>query len=264
MPTSLDFAIQLARRAGKLLAEQYQSAGITTNIKVDRSVVTNADIAADQLIAAAIRESYPDDLLMSEELNPTFPAETEPGPARSAWIVDPLDGTTNFSLGLHIWGTLLAHLKDGQPDTAVMYFPLLDEIYYAQRGEGAYLNGKRIQVHPPDDNHPFTFFACCSRTFRRYQVSVPYKIRILGSTGYSLSTVARGMSILGFEASPKIWDIAAAWLLVKEAGGVIETLDGSQPFPLQPGIDYARRSFPSLAAPTPELAARARQQIVPK
>ena len=76
--------------------------------------------------------------------------------------------------------------------------------------------------------------------------------------------VARGVSLLAFEATPKIWDIAAPWLLVQEAGGVIETLDGSQPFPLKPDIDYARQNYPTLAAATSDLAIRAHQQIIPK
>jgi len=264
MSTTLDFAIQLARQTGSLLLEHYQSTDLHTTVKVDRTAVTNADIAADRQIAIAVQESYPDDILLSEELNPALPGKAEERSARSIWIVDPLDGTTNFSLGLHIWGTLLARLVNGQPDTAVMYFPFIDEIYYAQRGEGAFFNGNRIQVQPPDDERPFSFFGCCSRTFRRYHMSVPYKVRILGSAGYNLCSVARGISLLGFEATPKIWDIAAGWLLISEAGGIIETLDNSQPFPLQSGIDYARRSFPTLAAATLELAARAHQQIVPK
>jgi myo-inositol-1(or 4)-monophosphatase len=263
MTTDLQYAIQTARKAGQLLLQYFHSANLQTNLKTDRSLVTEADLAVDRLITAAIQERYPDELLISEELQPDYP----PGKGRraqKAWIVDPLDGTTNFGLGLHFWGVLLARLVEGWPDTAVLYFPLIDELYSAQSGQGAYLNGKPIRVQTPNENRPLSFFACCSRTHRHYQVSVPYKTRILGSAAYTLCAVARGTAILGFEVSPKIWDIASAWLLVNEAGGAIETLDKSQPFPLRPGVDYPRQCYPTLAAATPELIKKARIQITPR
>ena len=231
--------------------------------RADRSLVTQADLEADRLIKSAIRQAYPDDFILSEERQP---GEADPGwsTGRAVWIVDPLDGTTNFSLGLHYWGVLLARLIDGRPEQAVLYFPVIDELYYARRGQGAYLNHATLHVKPPEANRPLSFFACCSRTHRLYQVSVPYKARILGSAAYTLCTVARSTAILGFEATAKIWDLAAPWLLVSEAGGIVEALDGSQPFPLIPGEDYATRSFPILAAANAELARRAHLQIIPK
>lgn len=256
------FAIDLALQAGALLLDYFRSGSLNPSLKGDRTVVTLADVASDRLIGAAIRAVYPDDLILSEESNPAY--HPAPGPAPAVWVVDPLDGTTNFSLGLHFWGVLLAHLVDGAPDTSVMYFPLLDELYVAQRGAGAYFNDQPLHVQPPSALSPLSFFACCSRTHARYRVSIPYKTRILGSTAYTLCAVARSIALIGFEATPKIWDLAAPWLLLHEAGGQIETYDPLAPFPLQPQVDYARQSFPILAAATPELIQRARQQIVPK
>ena len=263
MSEILEFTIQLADRVGKLLLEHFHSAEITTRIKPDQSAVTQADLAADKTIAAAIKQSYPGELLLSEELQPKVPpgiGET----LEAAWIIDPLDGTTNFSLGLHFWGVLITRLVDGWPDTAALYFPLIGELYSAKSGQGAFLNGQRIQVEHPDPERPLSFFACCSRTHQQYQVDIPYKTRILGSAAYTFCTVARGVAILGFEATPKIWDIAGAWLLVSEAGGVIETLDRSEPFPLQPGIHYGRQDYPTLAAASQQVAQRARRQIQPR
>ncbi len=256
------FAIDLALQAGALLLDYFRSGSLSPSLKGDKTVVTLADVASDRLIGEAIRAAYPADLILSEESNPAYrPAE---GAAPAVWIVDPLDGTTNFSLGLHFWGVLLARLVNGQPETSAMYFPLLDELYVAQRGVGAYFNDHPLHVQPPGALSPLSFFACCSRTHARYRVSLPYKTRILGSTAYTLCAVARSIAIVGFEATPKIWDLAAPWLLLNEAGGLIETYDSLVPFPLQPEIDYARQSFPVLAAATPELIQRARQQIVPK
>ena len=263
MDTHLAYAIQLAQDVGKLLLGYFQSNDLQAELKSDRSVVTQADLEADRVIKAAIRRHYLDELLLSEERQPSE-ADVELATDRAVWIIDPLDGTTNFSLGLHYWGVLLARLVNGWPEQAVMYFPAINELYYSQRGQGAYLNHSPLRVKPPEANRPLSFFACCSRTHRHYQVDVPYKARILGSAAYTLSTVAHSTAILGFEATAKIWDLTAPWLVIRESGGVIETLDGSQPFPLIIGEDYSKRSFPILAAANPQVAQRAHQQIIPK
>jgi myo-inositol-1(or 4)-monophosphatase len=265
--TPLNFATHLARQAGELLLDYFGRINLQTNLKADRTVVTEADLALDTYITRAIREEYPSDLILSEELHPDFSKEVLSPLERPVWIVDPLDGTTNFSLGLQFWGVLITRLVNGWPDVTAQFFPCINELYVAQRGQGAFLNDKPIQARPGDPANPgnrATFFVCCSRTFRRYNVSVPYKPRILGSAAYSFCCISRGIAILAFEATPKIWDIAGGWLLVTEAGGFIETLDSSQPFPLQTGIPYASHTFPTLAAPTKELLVKAHQQIQPK
>jgi myo-inositol-1(or 4)-monophosphatase len=261
--THLAYAIQLAQDVGELLLGYFQSEDLQAELKSDHSVVTQADLEADLAIKTAIRGQFPDEFLLSEERQPSE-AEMELVTDRAVWIIDPLDGTTNFSLGLHYWGVLLARLVNGWPEQAVMYFPAVNELYYSQRGQGAYINHSPLRVKPPGANRPLSFFACCSRTHHLYQVSVPYKARILGSAAYTLCTVARSTAILGFEATAKIWDLAAPWLIVHEAGGVIETLDGSLPFPLSAGVDCSSRSFPILAAANARVAQRAHQQIIPK
>lgn len=255
----LTFASNLAQQTGELLLEYFSPRGRKASFKPDRTVVTEADLAADRLITAAIQENFPDDTLLSEELHPEVGDETG-----AVWVIDPLDGTTNFSLGLHYWGTSIARLVGGWPQVAALYFPLFDELYSAQKGMGARFNSESLQIKPPDKSQPTSFFSCCSRTFRRYDVTVPYKTRILGAASYTLCAVARGSAILGFEATPKIWDIAGGWLVVKEAGGMVETLDGSQPFPLLPERDYGKRDYPILTAATHEEISMARSLITPR
>ena len=263
MTGPLSLALQLAQDAGELLLGYFQSDELLAELKSDHSLVTQADLAADKAIKAAILRAFPDDLLLSEEKQPGE-AGLEISTDRAMWIADPLDGTTNFSLGLHYWGVLLARLVNGWPELGVMYFPMIHELYYAQRGQGAFLNHQPLRIKPPEAKRPLSFFSCCSRTFRQYQVSVPYKARILGSAAYSLCTVARSSAILSFEATAKIWDLAAAWLVVTEAGGVVETLNGSQPFPIISSTDYSVQSFPILAAANPIIAERAHHQILPR
>jgi myo-inositol-1(or 4)-monophosphatase len=261
--TPLSFAIKLARQTGALLLNYYHSKNLATRLKADGSAITEADIAADDLITTSIQNHFPENRLISEEHRPAL-TQNELEPERDVWVVDPLDGTTNFSLGLPIWGVILSLLTGGWPEMAVIYFPVLDELYSVQRGNGAYLNGARLQIKPPNSKHPLSYFSCCSRTHQDYRVSVPYKTRILGSAGYSMCAVAKSIAIVAFEATPKIWDIAAGWLLVSEAGGTIETLDNSQPFPLKADFDYSVKNFPTLAAANQGVIARAHQQIVPK
>ncbi len=133
MTDALDFAIQLARQAGELLSGFLQAGELKPSLKDDNSLVTQADIEADRLIAAAIRQNFPDDLILSEELQPAYPFGLA-APDRAVWVVDPLDGTTNFHLGLPFWGVSIARLVAGWPDTAALYFPQIDELYSAQKG----------------------------------------------------------------------------------------------------------------------------------
>ncbi len=259
MNEALTFASQLAQKAGELLMGYYKPGGIHTALKDDRTAVTEADLAADALISSSIRKHFPDDGLLTEEAETTYPTGKS-----KVWVVDPLDGTTNFSLGLHYWGVSIARVTNGEPETGALYFPLLGELFTAQRGQGAFLNGDRLQVNAPDDKQPFTFFACCSRSHRRYDIKIRYKTRILGSAAYGLTTVARGSAVLALEVTPKVWDFAASWLVTREAGGVIRALDGEAVFPLVPGMDCAGKSFPILASATPELWSEGQGKIVLK
>jgi myo-inositol-1(or 4)-monophosphatase len=259
MTTHLEFATQLARQAGTYLMDAFRINGTTASFKADRSFVTQADVAVDHLITAAIHQHFPGEAILSEELHTKLLE-----PAQAIWIIDPLDGTTNFSIGLQVWGVLITRILNGSPEMSVQYFPLLDELYTAKRDQGAWLNGNPIHTCPPDPGQPFGFFACCSRTHRRYSIDIPYKPRILGSAAYSFCLLARGAALIGLEVTPKIWDIAGAWLLVQEAGGVIQPLEGSAPFPLAVGQDYSQSNFPTFAAATPELLASSRGQISPK
>lgn len=263
MTTPLQFSTILAHQVGELLLEFYKPKGIPFNFKEDRSIVTEADLAADRMITEQIKKNYPEDLLVSEENHPTYRFDSNLHEPEGVWVIDPLDGTTNFSLGLHYWGVSIARLVKGWPELAVLYYPLLDELYTAQKGTGAHLNGNSLQVMPPEQN-PLSFFSCCSRTFRRYDVGIKYKARILGCASYSFCTVANGIAIISFESTAKIWDFAGGWLLLQEAGGVMETLNGAQPFPLEHHSDYSQINFPIIAAATPDLALKAHDQILPK
>jgi len=260
MPETLDFISDLARHTGEMLIDHFCKADFDETLKIDNSIVTEADLAADRMLQGAIRKEFPNEYILSEEVHSVTPDElNEP-----IWIIDPIDGTTNFSLGLHIWGVIITKLSEGWPVLTAMYFPMLKELYTAQISEGAYLNNSKIYVKEPDPKKGTALFACCSRTHRDYHVTVPYKVRILGSAAYNLSNIARGTAAVAFEANTKIWDIAGAWLLIREAGGTIDSYDGPLPFPFRAGIEYQNQNFPTIAGANRQLLDLTRNQIKPK
>jgi myo-inositol-1(or 4)-monophosphatase len=262
MQDPLAFMVSLAEEVGGLLTSFFGRGSLYTEIKGDRSIVTEADLAADRLIGERIAQGFPGETIISEELHADH--SQDDGDLSAVWVIDPLDGTTNFRLGLPIWGVSLARCLKGRPAQAVVYFPLLGELYTAQAGGGARLNGALIRTLPPNPALPASFFTCCSRTHRRYTVTVPYKTRILGSTAYSLCCVARGAALVGFDATPKLWDLAGGWLALAEAGGSIEPFDQAPVFPIEPRQNHTRRNHPIVFAATPELVGKARQWIAPK
>ncbi len=256
MEDLLEFTASLATEAGALLQKFYNPAGIPASSKIDRTVITEADLAADQLITQRITQHFPADGIISEESSHSAPAADSP-----IWIIDPLDGTTNFSLGLPIWGVSIARLVNGIPELGVIFFPRLSEMYAARRGMGAYLNGNQISVRAPDPTQPMSFFACCSRSFRTFNINIPYKPRILGSSTYTFCMVARGSALLGLDTTPRIWDLAAVWVLIEQAGGFIQPFEGSLIFPISANFDYNQASWPVLAGATKELIAMGKSKI---
>ncbi len=242
-----DFAIQTAHRAGKILLEHFRGAHLERRFKADHTLVTAADLAADACIRTALAEAFPRDGIISEEAGTTWEGE------EALWIVDPLDGTTNFQWGLPLWGVSIARWVRGMPSLGVVHFPLLGETYAAQKGGGVMRNGEPLRRQ---EDLPLAFFACCSRTHRRYEVRLDYKTRILGAVTYNMVQVATGSAALNLEVTPKLWDVAAGWLIVEESGGAVEVIAGQSPLPLQPGNDYARVAFSTLAAGSAELLAR--------
>jgi myo-inositol-1(or 4)-monophosphatase len=256
MSNRLDFAEKLAQKAGETLSQYFRLEGVDADLKEDRTIVTKADLAADTLIRQEIEAAYPQDLILTEETN-----QIELNPDRPLWVIDPLDGTTNFSLGLHTWGVSIARLVAGYPEIAVLYFPLFQELYSARRGQGATLNHQPLSINPRHTRQSTSFFACCSRTFRKYDVNLRYKTRILGSAAYDFCIVARGAAIAGFQATTKIWDIAAGWLLVEEAGGLVELYGGGSPFPYLPHGEYINKTYPTMISANPTIAEKLRTGI---
>lgn len=253
-----DLARKAALQTGKTLYELYKKGGQTGFLKEDRTLVTEADQAADKMIQEMILEEFPTDQILSEERSTIFPD------SEHVWVIDPLDGTVNFSRGLDFWGVSIAHLENGIPQSAALYFPVSDELFTAAKGEGAYLNDQPLEIVEEFDQDLFPIFVHCSRMHKRYKVNLPYKTRSLGAAAYHLCLIATNKAVLAFESTVRIWDFAASWLVIQEAGGAIELYEGNQPFPAEPGTDYHNIPFPVLAAISNEVLDQARNGIARK
>eukprot|EP00457_Paulinella_chromatophora_P004582 gb/GEZN01004594.1/.p1 GENE.gb/GEZN01004594.1/~~gb/GEZN01004594.1/.p1 ORF type:complete len:497 (-),score=52.82 gb/GEZN01004594.1/:415-1905(-) len=224
--------------------------------KADGSVVTQFDIWADGELRGLVLKTFPDHGVLSEEGDHVLPATD------FAWIIDPIDGTTNFALGLPIWGISMGLLYKGTPVFGYVHMPPLHQSFYgywpgdsglSMPPAGAFLNGQPMH----SSKAPLTgnqFFNLCARSAVVLQQKIPAKPRMLGSTIYSFLTVAGGISLAAVEATPKIWDIAALYVIVHASGAVFYPLREPGPiFPLTVGQDYSKRNFPTLIVARPDL-----------
>ncbi len=179
---------------------------------------------------------------MSEERGKIFEG------AEWTWVIDPIDGTTNFTWGYPTWGVLIALLHNGEPVLGVADFPVLGEQYSAANGLGAWLNGHRLHTLPNTAIHPKSFVGICSRTAERMAFPLAAKSRISGSSGYDLALVARGVYAGMYNRSCHIWDVAACWPILQEAGAHAETNDPDGLFPARIGKDYSKTKLSVWAA----------------
>lgn len=220
--------------------------------KADGSLVTRSDQWADLEIRTRIAATFPEHGVLSEEAEHIFPHQDW------CWIIDPLDGTTNFARGIPIWGISLGLLYQGTPVFGLIHLPPLHQTFHGfwfgssslTGTEGAFLNGQPIHASsdPLTSNH---FFNLCSRSVA-IAPHLPCKIRMLGMAAYNFLTVAQGATLGGIEATPKIWDIAGSWVIVKAAGAVWCPLS-PEPFPLEIGRNYGTQSYPTLVVSQPQL-----------
>lgn len=248
----------IVRRAADLLQATFGD--VTATRKVDGSLVTEADRRADAAIIDALTRQFPDHAILSEEGQTSYDPSFE-----YTWVIDPLDGTTNFARGLPLWGISVALLRHGAPVVGLLSFPMLGLEYRAIHEVGAWRNERPLATDAmltPDDQH---FIMCCTRTAKHYRVTTPLKTRILGSATYHIAAVAEGSAVAGIEATPKLWDVAAALLILTEADGTYQPLRQQGPlFPLEPkSKDFRTRSMPILTACNQNLRDIVRAQIEP-
>jgi len=231
MHPMLNIAVRAARTAGNIIARGFENRDdLMTEMKGENDFVTRIDKEAEQAIINKIKQSYPEHSFVGEE------GGVVAGDEDFKWIIDPLDGTTNFIKGIPHFAVSIALLYKGKLDQSVVFDPIRGELFTASRGQGAQLNGYRIRTGNAKELGstilatalPFKnkenlagFQDSFNRIFRQCG-----DIRRSGSAALDLAYIAAGRYDGYWERGLKPWDIAAGELMVREAGGLITDFDG--------------------------------------
>ena len=213
-------------------------------LKPDGTLVTACDLWSDQKIVQGLQSLYPGEGILSEEGDRHLPASS------AFWVVDPLDGTTNFAAGIPCWSISLARFEGGRPVLGILDVPPLGLRIIAKAGLGAWRNGVRLDP-PAAKPHPGQCVSLCSRSItvlqKRPDRPFPGKVRLFGVASLNLVSVATGQTVAALEATPKIWDLAAAWLVLRELSCPVRWLQ-RDPEQIPPGTELTDTGFPVLAA----------------
>lgn len=236
MHPMLNIAVRAARKAGDFIAKSAEHRdNIETTQKGTNDFVTNVDKGAEQIIIDIIKKSYPDHTIVGEESGVAEGKDSD-----YQWIIDPLDGTTNFVNGLPHFSVSIAVRIKGRTEIGCVYDPMRNELFTAQRGAGAQLNNKRIRTGSAKDlngtilatgfpfkakQHAEGFMAVISALFVDCA-----DFRRTGSAALDLCYVAAGRVDGFFELGLKPWDLAAGELIAREAGAICTDFSG--------GTDY--------------------------
>lgn len=227
MDQLLEDTIEITRAAGAAIMDFYQSAFDVTD-KAPDNPVTDADFAADTLLRERLMERLPEAGWLSEETKDSRDRLDK----KLVWVVDPLDGTIEFTKSIPEFSVSVALVEDGRPLLGVIYNPASAELYAALRGGGVLLNGAPARVSHRRELHGARVDASRSEVnrgeFEPFTDLV--HIKIVGSIAYKLARVAAGQSDATWSRGPKNeWDICAGVLLVQEGGGQVANLD-DEPF----------------------------------
>jgi len=229
MDEAVAFAESTAREAGNILIDFFGKEGLEVSSKSSGvDLVTEADRRAEQMILDAVRKRFPNHGILSEEADPRA------SDSEWRWVVDPLDGTTNFTQGFPLFCISIALQHNGKSVVGVIYVPVLDRMSTAAAGKGTFVDGRKVSVsrkkilnqcvlatgfpydradHPENNAESFARMVPLVRGLRR-----------TGSAAYDLSLVAAGVFDGFWELNLSLWDVAAGTLMIEEAGGEVRYL----------------------------------------
>ena len=229
------FIQDVTRGAGAILKEKFTQTKNITEKNGASDVVTDADLAANNYIINAIKEKYPTHGIISEE------SAADLGDSEYTWIIDPLDGTFNFASDLPLFLVMIALVKNEVVELAALYNPILEELFYAKKGNGAFLNGQKISCSKREElNHASVALGV---RFDSTSVGLIQKLVDLGKTntffanfysssGYASVLAACARRDYYLNPGNPVWDLAAASLLLSESGCTITNIQGA-PWTLQ-------------------------------
>ena len=225
----LETAVEIAREAGSLLANYFERR-VTFELKGEFDLVTEADRASERLVVERLRSRFPSHAIVAEEGGGH---ETS---SDYRWFVDPLDGTTNFAHSFPMFNVTLGLERAGEMVAGVIYDPIRQEMFTAERGGGAWLNNRRIRVSTVKDLGDSLASTGFPSRKRHHNVNIHFYyqlamashgVRRTGSAAIDLAYVACGRLDFFWEFGLKPWDMAAGVLLVEEAGGCVSDMKGA-------------------------------------
>jgi myo-inositol-1(or 4)-monophosphatase len=226
------------KQAGQIVRAKFDDEH-TIGYKGAVDVVTEADKASEDYLLAQIRQHFPGHAVITEESG-----ELD-GDSENCWIIDPLDGTINYAHHLPIYSVSVAYRHHGELVLGVVHDPSLEECFYAEKGKGAFLNDKKIVVSQTPElikcllvsGFPYERqSAAYQRALRlfNHMTTISQGVRRLGSAALDMCYVACGRLDAYYELSIHLWDIAAAALIIQEAGGVVRDIHGNEDFMTPP------------------------------
>jgi len=225
-------AIAAAKKAGAKLLKEYNHFDRTkVKLKAHHEILTKADLASEKIIISEIKKNFPEHRILSEE------AGMNKKKSDYLWVVDPLDGTTNFSMHNPLWSVSIGLSYKNKIILGIVYAPFLGELYIAAKGQGAKMNGKKIKVskniktdkvlntfcHARDD-----YYVRQAIKYFSYQKLHGLDCRQLGSAAIEMAFVASGRVESIMIPGANSWDVAAGALMVREAGGKVTDFSGQE------------------------------------
>jgi myo-inositol-1(or 4)-monophosphatase len=253
MSDRLDFALHVARAAGQVLRERFP-APREIHAKGWRDFYTDADTAAQQTIVNLIRSHDPDAVIQAEE-----GLELPPG-STALWVIDPLDGTTNYARQFPVFSVSIAYVEQGQPQIGVVYDPLHERVFKAERNRGVWLNADRLRAANTADIAAAIVALDWGRGEQQRAQALEWLSRVgrdcrttraLGSAALGFSYLAAGWIDVYFHPMLAPWDGAAGQVIAEEAGARLFNFAG----------DHWHYTEPDCVASTPQLAEWARQSV---
>ena len=216
---NLNIMIKAAEKASRALIRDFgEIEKLQVSIKGPTDFVSNADLKAEKIIIEELKKARPYYSIISEEEG----SETNKD-KNNTWIIDPIDGTTNFLHGVPHFAISIALRSGDEIVSGLIYDPIKDEMFYAEKDNGAFFNNKRIRVSKKRDLN-----SCLFATGGKFKNEIDLPLRQSGSAALDVAYVAAGRYDGYFENNVSLWDIAAGIIMIKEAGGVINEINLAQ------------------------------------
>jgi myo-inositol-1(or 4)-monophosphatase len=226
--------------AGQVLKENFNKTFKISNKEGINNLVTEIDHKSEEVIFSIIKEHFPDHYILSEESGEMIQDSSY------KWIIDPIDGTVNYANGIPICCVSIGIERNGAMELGAVFNPFINELFFAEKGKGATLNGEKIRVSEQSDlikscivtGFPYTYLDMPNGPLQVFEkfIRKGIPVRRLGSAAIDLCWVAAGRFDGFYEHKLSAWDSAAGFLIVEEAGGKVTDLKGNYYDPYQPGI----------------------------